>query len=94
MSGARQVSGKQPADVGDRHTLLLRKVRDRLRLTALDSAPPAVRTDERLHQCFVAARLRGRHGSAENLVVRGGEVPSVPFGSLRPAASPASTSAP
>jgi Domain of unknown function (DUF6378) len=62
MSDARQVSGEQPADIRVRHALLLRKVGDRLRAAALDSAPPAVRADERLHQCVVAAWLRCRHG--------------------------------
>ena len=56
QAGERQ----EPADVGVRHALLLRKVGDRLRLTALDPAPPAVRADERLDQRLVAARLRRR----------------------------------
>ena len=56
QAGERQ----EPADVGVRDTLLLRKVGDRLRLTALDLAPPAVRTHERLDQRLVAARLRRR----------------------------------
>ena len=48
---------KQPADIGVRDALLLRKVGDRPRLPALDPAPPAVRSHERLDQGLVAARL-------------------------------------
>jgi hypothetical protein len=43
-TGERQ----KPADIGVRDALLLRKVGDRVRLTALDPPPPAVRADERL----------------------------------------------
>jgi hypothetical protein len=40
----RQASQREePADVGVRDTFLLRKVGDRLRLTALDPLPPPVR---------------------------------------------------
>src|SRR5919106_3512279 len=54
---------EQPAHIGVRDALLLRKVGDRLRLTALDLPPPSVRTDERFDQRLVAARLpcRRRH---------------------------------
>jgi hypothetical protein len=62
MSGARQVSGKQPADVGVRDALLLRKVGDLLRTPALNPPPP-VRADERRVQGLVWARLRGVHSS-------------------------------
>jgi hypothetical protein len=63
MSGARPVSGEQPADVGVRDPLLLRKVSDRLSLTSLDLPPPAVRSNQRLDQRLVAARFpcRDRH---------------------------------
>jgi Integrase core domain/leucine-zipper of insertion element IS481 len=57
----RQAGERQdPADIRIRHSLLLRKVGDRLRLTALDPPPPPVRPDERLDQRLVAARLRRR----------------------------------
>ena len=39
---------QEAAHVGVRDALLLRKVGDRLGLTALDPPPPAMRTDERL----------------------------------------------
>jgi hypothetical protein len=55
-AGERQ----EPADVGVRDALLLRKFGDRLRAAALDLAPPAVRTDKGLDQRLVAARLRRR----------------------------------
>ena len=60
QAGERQ----EPADVGVRDALLLRKVGDRLRLPALDLPPPAVRAHERLDQRLVAARLRRRHRRA------------------------------
>jgi hypothetical protein len=45
----RQASERhEPADIGVRHALLLRKVGDRLGLTALDPAPPPVRADQGL----------------------------------------------
>jgi hypothetical protein len=45
----RQTGQRQkPADVGVRDALLLRKVGDRLRLTALDLTPPPVRAEEGL----------------------------------------------
>src|SRR5919106_1106628 len=53
QAGERQ----EPADVGVRDALLLRQVGDRSRLPALDPPPPVVRTDERLDQRLVAARL-------------------------------------
>ena len=48
----RREAGKrqEPADVGVRDTLLLCKVRARLRPTALDPPPPPVRAHERLDQ--------------------------------------------
>jgi hypothetical protein len=39
---------KEPADIGIRDALLLRKVGDRLRAAALDLAPPAVSADQGL----------------------------------------------
>jgi hypothetical protein len=53
---------QEPADVGVRDALLLRNVGDRLRLPALNPAPPAMRADERLDQRLVAARLRRQRG--------------------------------
>jgi hypothetical protein len=49
QAGERQ----EPADVSVRDALLLRKVGDRLRLTPLDSAPPAMRSIQRLDQGLV-----------------------------------------
>jgi hypothetical protein len=54
---------KEPADVGVRDTFLLGQIGNRLRLPALDPAPPPVRADERLDQRLVAARLRRRRHS-------------------------------
>jgi hypothetical protein len=50
-AGQRQ----EPADVGDGDALLLGKVGDRLRLTALDPPPPAMRSNQRLDQGLVSA---------------------------------------
>jgi hypothetical protein len=46
QAGERQ----EPANIGVRDALLLRKVGDRLRLTALDPPPPPVRSNQRLDQ--------------------------------------------
>ena len=63
QAGERQ----EPADVGVRDAVLLRKVGDGLRLTALDSAPPAVRNGRAwirasLARSHVAAGSRARPG--------------------------------
>jgi hypothetical protein len=44
QAGERQ----EPADIGVRDALLLRKIGDRLGLTALDPLPPAIRSNQRL----------------------------------------------
>ena len=51
---------QEPADIGVRDPLLLRKVGDRLRLTALDLPTPPVRSNQRLDQRVVSTRLRRR----------------------------------
>ena len=61
----RQASERQqPADVGDRHPLLLSKVCDRPGPPALDPPPPLVRANQGPDQALVRARLGGRHRRA------------------------------
>jgi hypothetical protein len=55
--GCQARERQEPADIGVRHALLLRKIGDRLRAAALDLAPPAMRSNQRLDQGLVSTQL-------------------------------------